>query len=100
MHHAPSGIDFTCAWIDEFSSGLMDSVPVFPELFPFQPARVFRWWPYQFRAPLAGADVVRDVVLGDIRVRRTRGHRGVRINLRKANAAGLRLSPLRHEEAD
>jgi|ERR1017187_9420771 hypothetical protein len=34
MHNAPSGIDLTCAGVDEFRPGLVDGVPVFPKLFP------------------------------------------------------------------
>src|ERR1035437_6248048 len=52
MRNAPSCIDLPRVWIDEFGPYLMDSVPVFPKLSPLQLARVFRWWPDLFRAPL------------------------------------------------
>src|ERR1035438_8028762 len=100
MYNAPRGIDLTCAGVDEFSPSLMDSVPVSPKLFPLQPARVSRGGPYQLRAPLAVADVVLDVVLRDIRVGSARSHRAVRINLRRANAAGFTWRPVRQENAD
>jgi hypothetical protein len=76
MRHAPGGIDLPRAWIDELRPRLMDSVPVFPKLFPFQPARVFRRGSYQLRAPLAVADIVLDVLLRDLRIRCPRGPRG------------------------
>ena len=60
MRHAPGGIDLPRAWVDELRPCLMDSVPVFPKLFPLQLARVSCRGPYQLRAPLAVADVVLD----------------------------------------
>ena len=48
----------------------MDGVPVLPQLPPLQLARVSFRGPDQLRAPLEIADVVLDVPLGDLRVRR------------------------------
>jgi len=53
----------------------------------------------QLRAPAAVADVVLDVPLGDLRVRRPRGSYGVRVDVRRADAAGRRVGPLRQEDA-
>jgi hypothetical protein len=60
MRNAPGGIDLPRVWVDELRLCLMDSVPVFPKLFPLQLARVSCRGPYQLRAPLAVADVVLD----------------------------------------
>ena len=99
MRHAPGGINLPRFWIDELRPCLMHSVPVFPKLFPFQLARVLRWRPDLLRAPVAVADVILDVLLGDIRVRSTRRPNRVRIDFRRANAAGLSPSPMRQEDA-
>ena len=52
-----------------------------------------------FRAPLGVTEIVLDVSLGDIGVRRTWCPNWVRINLRRANPAGWRLSSVRQEDA-
>ena len=52
------------------------------------------------RAPLAVADVVLDVLLRDLRVRRPWSPNRVRVNVRRANAAGLRPSTVRQEDAN
>jgi hypothetical protein len=99
MRHALGGIDFARFWIDELRPCLMDSIPVFPKLFPFQPARVFRRGPDLLRAPLPIADVVLDIPLRDLRVRCSWSPHRVRIDVRRANAAGLSPSTLRQEHA-
>lgn len=58
VRHAPGGIDLPCRGIDEFRLCLMNGTPVFPELFPFQLARVFSRGADFTRAPSAVADVV------------------------------------------
>jgi hypothetical protein len=67
---------------------LTDGIAILPKLLPLQFARVFRWRPYQLRAPLKIADGVLDVALGDLRVRRPRSPYRVRVNVYRANAAG------------
>src|ERR1035438_8794471 len=94
MSHAPGGIDLSRVGIDEFCPALMDSVPVLPKLFPFQLACVCRWRPNLLCAPLAGTDVVLDVVLRDIRVRCPWSPNRVRINPRRANPVGWRRSTM------
>lgn len=100
MRHAPSGIDLSRVWIDEFRPGLMDGVPVFPKLFPFQLAGVFRWRSDLLRAPLARADGVPDVALRDVGVCSARSYRGVGVDFRRANSTGLGWRPLRKEDTD
>ena len=99
MRHAPGGIDFSRGWVDELRPCLMDSIPVFRELFHFQLGRVFGWRPDLLRAPLAVADVALDVLLRDLWIRCTRSHRRVRVDFRRTDTDGWRPSTMRQEDA-
>jgi len=99
--HAPGRIDLPCGWVDEFRPCLMDSVAVFPKLLSLQPARVPRRGLDELGAPLGIADIVFiDVPLRDLRVRGSRRPRGVRVDFRRADAAGLGLGRLRQKQVD
>ena len=78
------------AAFDEFGSRLMDGVPIPSKLLPFQLARVSRLRSDFLCGPLAGADGVADVPLGDIGVGSTGGHCGVGIDVGSADAVGFR----------
>jgi hypothetical protein len=99
MRNAPGGIDLPCAWIGELRPCLMHSVAVFPKLLPFQLARVLRWRPNLLRAPSAIADGILNFLLRDLRVRCRWCPRRIRVDVRRANATGLSLSRMRHEDA-
>src|ERR1035438_7640088 len=86
MRNAPGGIDLPRVWVDKFRPCLLDRVPVFSELFPPQLARVSRWRPDLLCTPLAGANVVPDVGLGNLRVRCPRSPYRVGIDFRGASA--------------
>ena len=94
MRHAPSGVDLSRPRIDEFGPGLMDWIPVFLKLL-----RVVRWRPNQLRAPVPVADVFLDVPLRDLRIRRSRSSRPVRIDVRRTDAVGLGHGHVRRENA-
>jgi len=83
MRHAPDGVDFPRAWVDELRPCLMDSVTVFPKLFLLHLARVTGWGPNLLRAPFAATNVVPDVLLRDLRVRCPWSPRGIRKDVRR-----------------
>ena len=78
----------------------MDGVSVFPKLLSLKPARVFRRGSDELRAPLWVADVVLDVPLRDLRVRSPRRPHGVRVDVRRAEAAVLGRGSVRQEHTD
>jgi hypothetical protein len=88
MRHAAGRIDLARVLVDDLRRWLMDSVPVFPELFHFQLVRVCGWRPNLLRAPLAVADVVLDVRLGDLRIRCPQSPNWVRLEM---SAGPMRL---------
>ena len=100
VRHAPSRIDLSRAGVDKFRPCLVDSIPVFPQLFPLQLARVSRGGSYQLRASLAVADVVPNFLLRDLRVRSPWSPHGVGVDFRRTDAVGLRLRPVRQKDAD
>ena len=97
MRQAPGGIDPPGAWVDKLRSCLVHPVPIFPKLLSLQLARVSCRGSDKLRAPMAIADGVPDVPLRDLRVRRSWSPRRVRIDFRRADAAGLARGRLRQK---
>ena len=100
MRHAAGRVDLPRGCVDKLRPRLMHGVPVFPKLLPLQPARVFGWGPDDLRAPLGVADVVLDVPLRHLRVRGSWSPRGVRVDVRRADAAVLDRRHMRQYHAD
>jgi len=97
MRHAAGRFHLADAWVDKLRPCLVDGVPVFPKLLPFQLARVFRRGPYQLRAPPAVAD---GVLLGDLRICSARSPHRVGVDIGRSDAVRLDRGHTSYHQAD